>query len=564
MKFDTKNKTSLTEGGEGIIYELNKTTIVKIYKQHINLKSKQRKAELLIKAKLPVEVIKPLDIVTDNKGKFIGISMKKVCGEDFKKLSNKKFVTTNNINTKDILEMLSNIRKVLKILHKQNIFIGDLNDQNILFDIKTKNVFFIDTDSWSIGNEKCEVAMDLFKDPKLFGNDFNSDTDTYAFCVLAWKSLTRIHPFGGTTSPDMQIIDRINKGISVIDNQKIKIPKIAKTWRNLSPDMIQTFKGVFNDGSREIGNCIDDMLMNLSFCKKDKDYYFGGYNSCPICNIAATIVKKAMSIGVENGFKIAPVLNSDEVKTVYSENIYLNKQNEIVDLLSRKKVVYVSGRYLFDNDGNIVICHKDFMEINISGNIINIPIQYNSYPVVFKNCIYYISDKNMLTKIEIVASGLGRKSIQKCSANSFFKVHENNFCIVNIYDKKIITNIDGYYCEIDFDKKILSGDVHYDSHLDRWLLILEDSSSTFHTYIIDKNTVVWRSNKINYKCQVYNVCFDRGVIYIPVDDAIRGMSVKTLQYKDFKCSVVNSDSKLIKKNNQFIIINDENIYRFYK
>ena len=104
----------------------------------------------------------------------------------------------------------------------------------------------------------------------------------------------------------------------------------------------------------------------------------------------------------------------------------------------------------------------------------------------------------------------------------------------------------------------------HDFHLDRWLLILEDSSSTFHTYIIDKNTVVWRSNKINYKCQAYNVCFDRGVIYIPVDDAIRGMSVKTLQYKDFKCSVVNSDSKLIKKNNQFIIINDENIYRFYK
>ena len=53
-----------------------------------------------------------------------------------------------------------------------------MNDQNILFDIKTKNVFLIDTDSWAIGSEKCEVAMDLFKDPKLFGDNFNADTDT--------------------------------------------------------------------------------------------------------------------------------------------------------------------------------------------------------------------------------------------------------------------------------------------------------------------------------------------------------------------------------------------------
>ena len=74
----------------------------------------------------------------------------------------------------------------------------------------------------------------------------------------------------------------------------------------------------------------------------------------------------------------------------------------------------------------------------------------------------------------------------------------------------------------------------------------------------------WSNDKIVYKCPVYNVCFDNGALYIPIDDAIRGLNTKTLQYKDFTCSAVSSDSLLIKNGGQFIIVNDDNIYRFYK
>ena len=93
---------------------------------------------------------------------------------------------------------------------------------------------------------------------------------------------------------------------------------------------------------------------------------------------------------------------------------------------------------------------------------------------------------------------------------------------------------------------------------------MEDTTSTYHSFIFEKNKQIWQSSKVNYKCPVYNICFDSGAIYIPIDDAIRGMNVKTLQYKDFTCSVVNSDSVLIKNGGQFIIVNDDNIYRFYK
>ena len=96
------------------------------------------------------------------------------------------------------------------------------------------------------------------------------------------------------------------------------------------------------------------------------------------------------------------------------------------------------------------------------------------------------------------------------------------------------------------------------------MLLIEDSANAYHSYIFEKNTLLWQNSKITYKCPVYNVAFDYGTIYIPVDEAIRGLNVKPLNYKDFKCDVVSPDSILIKNDSQFIIVNDDNIYRFYK
>lgn len=560
MQFDANGKTPLAEGGEGIIYEYGKNSVIKIYKSHIDTTSKQQKIQMLMKANLPKEVIKPTDCVFDKKNKFIGMVMPRVQGEDFKRLSNKKFVTSNDINTKDILEMLDKIWNVLQELHKQNIFIGDLNDQNILFDPKTNDVFIIDTDSWSIGSQHCEVAMDLFKDPKLVGNNFNSGTDTYAFCVLAWKSLTRIHPFGGTTNPDIQIADRITKGLSVIDNQTVKIPKTTKTWRNLSPDLVTAFKNVFNNGDRQFGNYINDMLTHLTFCKVDKDYYFSDFDTCPMCNAAAKVISKAISIGVENGFKIAEVLSAMDIKAVFSDKAYLNTNDEVVSITTGAKVKYDGGRCLFDKHGNTIVCYKDYMKI---GNSV-IPIKFNSYPILDNDTVYYLSDQEYLSSLTITPNGIGRRNITKCSSTSFFNAVDGKYCLVNAYDNKVIINIDGYNYVMDFDKRIQDCAQHYDKKLDRWLIIIEDTASKFYTYILEKNTLKWSNDKIVYKCPVYNVCFDNGALYIPIDDAIRGLNTKTLQYKDFTCSAVSSDSLLIKNGGQFIIVNDDNIYRFYK
>ena len=65
--------TPISEGGEGVIYDLNHNEVAKIYKPHIDLKSKERKIKSLLNVQsLPVGVIAPTDICVDTKGNFAG------------------------------------------------------------------------------------------------------------------------------------------------------------------------------------------------------------------------------------------------------------------------------------------------------------------------------------------------------------------------------------------------------------------------------------------------------------------------------------------------------------
>lgn len=177
-----RNMTPMAEGGEGFIYEYG-GDILKVYKKNVDIASKEKKITLLIQKNLPKEVVKPIQPVYNNHNSFIGYIMPKVSGEEIRVLTNKKYLKANGIGTNDILKILVRIQEVVEQIHKAGVYIGDLNDQNILFDTKG-NVFFIDCDSWSIGTEKCEVVMDLYRDPLMSGNDFSESTDLYAESIL--------------------------------------------------------------------------------------------------------------------------------------------------------------------------------------------------------------------------------------------------------------------------------------------------------------------------------------------------------------------------------------------
>lgn len=558
MKFDATICTPLTEGGEGFLYEYD-GKMIKIFKPHIDLAAKERKIHALMKTHLPKEVITPIDSVVDRRGRFIGYCMEKAGGEEFKRLSNRRFVTANNITTRDILNLLVKIKEVLGEIHGKNIYIGDLNDQNILFDT-AGNIYFIDCDSWAVGDDSCSVAMDLFKDPRLQADHFNAGTDNYAFAVLAWKSLTRVHPFGGTREPDLSLMERMEKGISVIDRAEIKLPRMIREWKGFSPGLVEEFKNVFENGLRTLSDNLEDFQSHLSYCKKDGEYYYSRFSACPYCDSSAQVRKKPVALGVAGGLKCYAVYEAGKIKTMFDRYTYLDQEGYVNN--GNQKERHQGARHYFLENGTRILDYADcftFRPFHKERSYCTRK-KYKTRIETVGNAIYSISEKNTFYKMEVTDNGNGIKNICKVSGTAYFAVSGENYCIVNYYTGKLIINVNGTNTVIDYPSDLVNYGIHRDEISGKWLIILEDSKGKFWTWVMDGSTVVYRTDSIRYACQLNCPCIYNSNIFIPIDGKIRGYSYGKSEFKDFACDVVSEDSKLIKEKNRFVIVNLENVY----
>ncbi len=558
-----RNMTPMAEGGEGFIYEYG-GDILKIYKKNVDIASKEKKITLLIQKNLPKEVVKPIQPVYDTHNNFIGYIMPKVSGEEIRVLTNKKYLKANGIGTNDILKMLVRIQEVVEQIHKVGVYIGDLNDQNILFDARG-DVFFIDCDSWSIGTEKCEVVMDLYRDPLMSGNDFSESTDLYAESILIWKTITRIHPHGGTMNPDIDIMERMKRGISVIDNPAVKIPRTIKPWRNLSPLLIESLKKVFENKSRSLGRELADMYANLKFCDKDQEYYYGKFDRCPLCDVNAAVISKPKSQGVMGGLTLYAVLNERDVKVVLSESCYIGTDGNAVNIANNHRLAYQKGKfYHFFSDGGLVLTDADNIYFTTKKDTYSIRKRHKGPIYVSGVDIYYISPANTFTRLSATDNGNGIRSIAKCSYDSYFAVDGGEYCIVNKYDGNLIINRNGMNVELPHQGSIINYGIHRDRVSGKWLVVLQDGSGVFRTVVICGNAVEYDTDQIKYECSLGNLCLSNSTIYIPIDGKIRGYSYQKQAFKDFECDVVTPDSRLIKNGAAFTIVNDENIYKLGK
>lgn len=558
IKFDTTTRTTLTEGGEGYIYEYN-GKIIKTFKPHIDIAAKERKVNALMKTSLPKAVITPIETVLDMRGRFIGYCMEKVSGEKIEWFKNKKYVISNDIDTKFVLEILVKIKKILKEIHKNGMAIGDLNTKNILFDY-SGNAFIIDCDSWSVAGENCSVAMETFKDPKVKRDNFTEESDNYSFMVIAWSCLTRVHPFGGAMNPDIDILERMKKELSVIDRTGIKLPRVTKSWKGFSPDLVSEFKSVFEGGVRTLTENMEDMLANLAQCKKDKEYYYSKLSSCPYCDSSAQVNKKPVSQGSVGGLKLYAIYDGTKIKAVFDRYTYLDNEGYVNH--GNQKELYKGARYYFLESGTRIFDHDNcfiFWLFNTEKSY-QIYKKYKTQIETVENSIYYISEKNTFCKMEVMDSGNGIKNICKVSNTAYFAVSGENYCVVNYYTGKIIVNINGTNTVIDYNSDIVNYGIHHDEVSGKWLIILEDSKGKFNTFVISGGAAEYQTDAIKYACQLNYLCIYNSNIFIPVDGKIRGYSYKKSTFKDFECSVVSEESNLIKEKNRFVIVNLENVY----
>jgi len=552
---------AIAEGGEGFIYEIN-GEIIKIYKDHVNKREKEEKIMLLMGKTLPKEVIQPIGKIMDEKDHFIGYKMKKVQGEELKKLSNKKYVRTNGIKIDQILEMMVKIKNTIKSLHKQGIVIGDFNENNILFD-KKGDIYFIDCDSWKVGNLSCDVCMESFKDPQLKGNQFTKETDYYAYAILLFKSLTRMHAFGGVTTPEMNLTERMEKKISVIGRKEIKVPKNITNYTIFSPDIISKMKEIFESDKRFLLDKEVEEMKNLKECKKHGDFYYSKYNGCPLCEKNAVLIEKPTKMEDGNKIPYALFAKLDEVLYILNDQSYLNSFGQIVHLNTGKKVNWENNEKIyFSENGDIVYkTNKEKIEISRKTNEYLFEKKYKTKIKVKDNKCFYITKSNMLTEIEVDERGNRFTSLAKVANNhEYLAIDRKNYLIINRYDNMVVINDSGYHQKIEIGKRIEGITIHFDEAKGNWLVILELVNGEFNTYVIHKGKILYETNMFRYLNGPENIAFSNGIIFKPDRNHIKAFDYQQNRYKKFELKIANEDSKLIRLGKNFLILNEKEIY----
>ena len=109
---------------------------------------------------------------------------------------------------------------------------------------------------------------------------------------------------------------------------------------------------------------------------------------------------------------------------------------------------------------------------------------------------------------------------------------------------------------------MLTYGLHYDKATDAWLVVMEDASGGYRTLILHQTTMLFDTEQLLYSCPLGNLCIFHHTIFFPMDGKIRGYAYQKNQYKDFTCDVVDTDSRLIRRKKQFLIVKEENLYTF--
>lgn len=524
VMFDERKnvKNMIAEGGEGRIYKTPRGTIVKIFKKTAIRKEKETKVKVLLSRHLPPTVVAPVGIVTTPSGTFSGYEMPMVHGDEIRSLSSVKFVRSNAITKLDIITMLVQIKDTLKTIHAQGMFIGDLNDSNILFD-DTCGVHFIDVDSWSIPPYNCNVIMDAFKDPLLSGSNFNEKTDAYAFAILAYKALTRIHPFGGTLpgSADMDIVERMKSRISVFSPGVIR-PIIVDTDSFMPGKLRDSFKRAFEQDDRSLIDAeLDEFKGKMVSCDVHHDYYYGGYMSCPVCVAGSAEMAVQVVMPTIGGIQARILFQPDGVimdDRCYVEGRIVKFRNSSFTFPQERGVTYhVTDR----GDVAFRVLKDKILATTINGITAEIPTRYKSPSTTIGDSIYFISPGLFLTRVRSLKGGFSEEPIEQVAFTAHFTVIDpKTYFIINVYDDTMIASMSGYHVPMTNLGRIENVSMHHDGEKKQWLLVVDDGTKAMTTILDERHGITWQSGGIHYPCQPSKCDFNNGFIYIPSDGKI--------------------------------------------
>lgn len=211
------------------------------------------------------QVVVPQELIFDPKdGKPLGYTTTYVDGvEPLLKLFTRTFKDDNNVSFQMINHVVKEIQKVVADVHSAQCLIVDLNELNILAEIKPSTIvpWFIDTDSYSTPSFKATAIMDSVRDRRVTVYDkagtmhYNPDieSDWFSWSILAFWLYTNIHPYRGSHQnyKPRDKAKQMDDGVSVF-HPGVRTPPSVNDFKVIPGRHLDYFKRVFLNNERGI------------------------------------------------------------------------------------------------------------------------------------------------------------------------------------------------------------------------------------------------------------------------------------------------------------------------
>lgn len=281
--YDLRNNPQILEpalksGGEGTVYPLTQRPdlVVKIYHEHLRAE-KQREDKINAQIGLILDnqsrlkglpMAWPLISIFDEQKRWIGYAMKKVNGKTMSIFRNPKLVRKHfpGLTRTRLIEYLINMLTTAEALHRQGIYMGDINLDNFLIDPNSPTVSFIDCDSYQVVSNgrsyPCPVGQDSMIPPEHQGKKLssvvrNEDSDIFSLTVICFMLLmSGRHPYehiGGESTTKNIANGHFPYGQSIRPGVDGAIPPgyWYAWWSHLSYNLKSAFMTTFTEGANE-------------------------------------------------------------------------------------------------------------------------------------------------------------------------------------------------------------------------------------------------------------------------------------------------------------------------
>lgn len=307
----------LGKGGEGAVYKIDSTTVAKILHSNKRGDVREKKLQAMIDSAIGQDtqfLAWPKEILYDDLGNFVGYTMPIMTGKTLSKASLDKKLSWENR-----LVLAINLAAAVNNVHIMGHTVGDLNINNVMYDITDGTLALIDCDSFNVTDPTtkqlfpCVVGKDEYIAPELQDNfsgkgkePFTKESDYFSIAVIVFKLLAYdTHPFNvkvqaGPSTTKFSRVENIVNGRCIYFPETCRGSPITKPPsfkldldQIFPPNICELFRKTFVDGhkdpkarasAKEWYDALRDLLNHLKKCQHNGLHsYYDGFSECPLC-----------------------------------------------------------------------------------------------------------------------------------------------------------------------------------------------------------------------------------------------------------------------------------------